>query len=93
MSKIRDKYPYHVPCIVNMPDKTKLKLLLPREASASFLLHAARTKWTTAKVQDHEALLLFYKTRICMGTTRIVTLDDNYPHPVELFITKESTFG
>lgn len=93
MSRIREKYPRHIPCLVHMPDDTKLKLLLPADATASFLMQSARNKWCTGSVGAHDALLLFCGNRICMGTTRIASLDMNKPEPVTLVMKKESTFG
>ena len=76
-----------------MPDSTELKLLLPEDSCAAFLMQAARRKWVAHGMSEYEALYLFSGTRICMGTTRIKSLDTNQPDPVRLVIRKETTFG
>lgn len=93
MSRIREKYPAHIPCLVRMPDDTELKLLLTIDATASVLMQYARKKWSTGEVSSHEALLLFCGSRICMGTTRVASLDTSKPEPVRFIMKKESTFG
>lgn len=76
-----------------MPDHTQLKLLLPTDATASVLMQCARKKWKSGTVSAQEALILFCGNRVCMGTTRIASLDTNKPEPVTFIVKKESTFG
>lgn len=90
MSRIRTKYPRHIPCLVQLPDGDQLKLLLPDDSCASLILHASRRK---CAVSSTEGLFLFSGSRICMGTTRVASLDTNKPEPVALVVRRETTFG
>ena len=90
MSSIRKKFPRHIPCLVQLPDGEKLKHLLPEDSCANLVMYQSRRKCDVAST---EGMFLFYGNRICMGTTRIASLDTNKPDPVMLVVRKETVFG
>jgi hypothetical protein len=51
-----------------------------------------RRKWPGTLSEAH-ALFCFYGTRICIGNTRLATLDTNKPDEVQLTVRLENTFG
>ena len=94
LDRLRLKHPDHVPCIFMMPGEKKLKILMPREATVSHALLAARQRWQVdQKVTETEALFSFIDGKMCVGTKRLAQLDINPPQAVVFQVRREDTFG
>ena len=92
MQALRKRYPYHIPCCVNVPNSSILKLLVPANASVAFLMLEVRRKWPES-LSEADALFCFYNNRICMGNTLLRTLDNHKPDPLDFVVRQENTFG
>ena len=93
MQALRQKYPYHIPCRVSIPDNRTLKLLMPADATIAVAMLAVRQKWPEQQLSSSEALFCFHNNAICIGNTRLKTLDTNNPDEIQLVVRKENTFG
>jgi len=93
MLNVRERHPRHIPCLVHTPDGEKLKLLIGRDATASFVTGACRARMSSDTGSASTGYFLIHGRSMCMGTTRIASLDTNAPQPVELHLTCENTFG
>ena len=93
MQALRQKYPYHIPCRVSVPENCTLKLLMPADATIAVAMQAVRRKWPGTALSSADALFCFHKHAICIGNTRIKALDTNQPDEVQLVVRKENTFG
>ena len=92
MNDVRERHPRHIPCLFHMPDKIKLKLLVPMESNMSWALGEARRRWT-GQVEATDALFAFQGSRMCTGTMRISAMDNQKPSPVVFHVHRECTFG
>ena len=93
MQKVRDKHPRHVPCLVHLPDETELKLLMEPESTVSFVMHSARARWKNKPSSPSDTYFMFSGEHLCMGATRVESLDVAKPEAVEFRMLKECTFG
>lgn len=93
MQRMRNRYPYHVPCRVCLPDNHQLKLILPEHATIACTMVEVRKRWKGGCISENDALFCFHEHKICIGSTRIASLDTQKPDAVCLHIRKENTFG
>ena len=100
-SKIRAKYPGHIPVIVDLDEKIgkikKHKFLVPPDVSASHLICSIRNQ---IKFKKNDAMVLFVDNTILCPTKIMATIYDEYlanKNDDDLFlyvtIKCESVFG
>ena len=91
MEVVRKKHPVHIPCRFRLPDKTELKLLVPRDATAGWAMHAARCRMSEGS--STTGYFLFCGGRMCVGSTPLSRLDTDKPNEIHFVVMEENTFG
>ena len=92
LDTLRKRYPCHVPCRVHLPHNKTLKLLIPLDATIACAMVTVRKRWPE-KLSSADALFCFHGHKICIGNTRLATLDTDPTKEVHLTVRRENTFG
>ena len=92
MEKLRQRYPCHIPCRINMSQNKHVKLLMPIDATIACAMNIVRNRWPE-KLSAADALFCFHGNTICIGNTRLFTFDVDKPNEVILTVRRENTFG